>query len=112
VQVGSSIMPGKLNPVMPELVLQSHMQMQGVLAAVGAAVSGGELELNVMEPVIARQLIGGLREAGRTAELFAERCVAGVEWDLERVAAQLAGSRAHAVERAAVEGYDAVSRGG
>jgi aspartate ammonia-lyase len=112
VQVGSSIMPGKVNPVMPELVLQSHMQVQGVLAAVGAAVSGGELELNVMEPVIARQLIGGLREVGRTVELFAERCVAGLEWDLERVAAQLACLRAHAVERAAAEGYDAVSADG
>jgi aspartate ammonia-lyase len=110
VQVGSSIMPGKLNPVMPELVMQSHMQVQGMLATVGAAVSAGELELNVMEPVIARHLIGTLRELGRTAELFAERCVAGLEWDLERVAAGLAGSRAGAVERAAVEGYDAISK--
>jgi aspartate ammonia-lyase len=110
VQVGSSIMPGKVNAVMPELVMQSHMQVEGMLAIVAAAVTGGELELNVMEPVIARHLIGGLRELGRTVELFAERCVAGLEWNLEAVAAQMAGSRAAAVERAAVEGYEAVAK--
>ena len=82
-----------------------------MLATVAAAVSGGELELNVMEPVIARHLIGGLREVGRTTELFAERCVAGLEWDLEVVSANLAGSRAGAVERAASDGYDAASKG-
>jgi aspartate ammonia-lyase len=107
VQVGSSIMPGKVNPVLPELVLQSHMQLQGVLAAVGAAVSGGELELNVMEPVIARHLLGGLRELGLTLELFAARCVSGLEWDLDAVDAHLAGSRADAVLRAADAGYGA-----
>ncbi len=90
--------------------MQSHMQVQGVLATVGAAVSGGELELNVMEPVIARHLIGALREVGRATGLFAERCIAGLEWDLEVVAARMAGSRAGAVERAAVEGYDAVAK--
>jgi aspartate ammonia-lyase len=110
VQVGSSIMPGKVNPVMPELVMQSHMQVQGMLATVGAAVAGGELELNVMEPVIARHLLGALRELGRTTELFAERCVAGLEWDLARVASHLQGSRAAAVERAARDGYDVVAR--
>jgi aspartate ammonia-lyase len=111
VQVGSSIMPGKVNPVLPELVMQSHMQIQGVLATVAAAVSGGELELNVMEPVIARHLLRGLRELDRTVELFTERCVAGLEWDLEVVARHIAGSRAAAIERAAVDGYDAVAKG-
>jgi aspartate ammonia-lyase len=111
VQVGSSIMPGKVNPVLPELVLQSHMQIQGVLATVGAAVGGGELELNVMEPVIARHLLGAMREFGRTVALFAERCVTGLEWDLDAVTANLAGSRAAAIERAAVDGYDAVTKG-
>jgi aspartate ammonia-lyase len=112
VQVGSSIMPGKVNPVMPELVLQSHMQNQGVLATVAAAVSAGELELNVMEPVIARHLLGGLREFGAVVERFSERCVAGLEWDLGVVAQHLAGSRAAAIERAASDGYDAVAKGG
>jgi aspartate ammonia-lyase len=111
VQVGSSIMPGKVNPVLPELVMQSHMQIQGVLATVGAAVGGGELELNVMEPVIARHLLGAMREFGRTVALFAERCVTGLEWDLGAVTANLAGSRAAAIERAAVDGYDAVTKG-
>jgi aspartate ammonia-lyase len=106
VQVGSSIMPGKVNPVLCELVLQEHMQIQGIMTAVAAAVDGGELELNVMEPVIARLLLGGMRELGRTIEIFAERCVAGLEWDLDVVARHLRGSRAAAVERAASLGYD------
>ena len=73
-----------------------------------AAVSAGELELNVMEPVIARHLLGGMRELGAAIELFAERCVVGLEWDLDAVATHLAGSRADAVLRAADEGYDAI----
>jgi aspartate ammonia-lyase len=106
VQVGSSIMPGKVNPVLCELVMQSHMQVQGVLTAVAAAVNAGELELNVMEPVIARLLLGSLGELGRTLEVFAERCVTGLEWDLDAVARHMRGSRAAAVERAAAHGYD------
>jgi aspartate ammonia-lyase len=106
VQVGSSIMPGKVNPVMCELVLQAHMQVQGVLTSVAAAVGAGELELNVMEPLIARHLLGGLSELGRTIELFAERCVVGLEWDLDAVARHMSGSRAAAIERAAALGYD------
>ena len=105
-QVGSSIMPGKVNPVLCELVMQEHMQIQGVLTAVAAAVFAGELELNVMEPVIARLLLGGMRELGRAIERFAERCVAGLEWDLDAVSRHMAGSRAAAVERAAEHGYD------
>jgi aspartate ammonia-lyase len=110
VQVGSSIMPGKVNPVIPELVMQSHMQIQGMTTAVGAAVSGGELELNVMEPVIARHLLAGLREFGLTAEIFAERCVAGLEWDLSAVALHMEGSRGDSVERAMLDGYESVAK--
>jgi hypothetical protein len=62
--------------------------------------------------VIARHLLGGLREFGLTVERFTERCVAGLEWDLEAVDRHLAGSRASSVERAAIDGYDAVSKRG
>jgi aspartate ammonia-lyase len=54
VQVGSSIMPGKMNPVMPELVMQVSFEVRGTAAIVEAAAASGELELNVMEPVVAR----------------------------------------------------------
>ncbi len=57
VQVGSSIMPGKINPVMPELMLQIGYEAQGMFTIVEAAAAGGELDLNVMEPVIAKHLL-------------------------------------------------------
>ena len=111
VQVGSSIMPGKVNPVMPELMIQIGYEARGTLAIVEAAAAGGELELNVMEPVIAKHLLGSLHDLGVASALFAERCIDGLAWDESRVAANLAGSLAPAVERAARDGYSAAARG-
>ncbi len=108
-QPGSSIMPGKVNPVLPELVVQLGFELRGVAAVVSAAAAAGELELNVMEPAIAANLLPALARAGRTAELFAERCVAGLQWDDERIAAHLAGSLAERVERATTHGHDVVA---
>jgi aspartate ammonia-lyase len=110
VQVGSSIMPGKLNPVIPELVLQVGFEIRGAAHTIELAVAAGELELNVMEPVIARHMLASLREAGRVARVFADRCVAGLAWDADRVAANLAGSRAELVALAEAEGYEAAAR--
>jgi aspartate ammonia-lyase len=107
VQVGSSLMPGKVNPVMPELMLQVGYEAKGAFAVVEAAASGGELELNVMEPVIAKHLLASLHDVGAACEVFAVRCVQGLEWNTERVAANLAGSLAPAVEQAVREGYSA-----
>jgi aspartate ammonia-lyase len=109
VQVGSSIMPGKVNPVLPELVLQVGYEARGMFAIVAAAVAGGELDLNVMEPVITKHLLASLHDLGIACELFAVRCVDGVEWDAERVGANLAGSLGAAVEHAARDGYAAAA---
>lgn len=109
VQVGSSIMPGKVNPAIPELVMQVGFELGGTLSVVCAAVAGGELELNVMEPVIARHLLGGLHDLGAVSEVFAARCVAHLEWDLAVVAEHLAASFEGAVEAAAEQGYSAVA---
>ena len=94
VQVGSSIMPGKVNPVMPELMLQIGYEAKGMFTIVEAAAAGGELDLNVMEPVIAKHLLASLHDLGVASELFATRCIDGLEWNEERVAANLAGSLA------------------
>ncbi len=98
VQPGSSIMPGKVNPVIPELVLQVGYELAGSRAIVDAAAGGGELELNVMEPAIAAALLPALEKAGQTASLFATRCVDGLAWDAARLDAHLAGSLAERVE--------------
>lgn len=67
VQVGSSIIPGKFNPVIPELVMQVSYETRGAAIVVEAAAAVGELELKVMEPVIARHLLGSIQDVGRTA---------------------------------------------
>ena len=77
VQPGSSIMPGKVNPSIPEMVNQVCYQVIGCDAAIAAAADGGQLELNVMMPVIAWNALHAssiLREAMR---VFTERCVNG-----------------------------------
>jgi aspartate ammonia-lyase len=109
VQVGSSIMPGKANPVIPELVMQVSYETRGMATVVEAAVAAGELELNAMEPVIARHLLGSLHDVGRVAEIFADRCIAGLEWSEPALRAHLAGSLAGVVESAAERGYSQVS---
>ncbi len=110
VQPGSSIMPGKVNPVIPELVLQVGFEIEGVRRVVDAAAGAGELELNVMEPVIAASLLPALEKVGRTAIVFAERCLAGLTWDAERVRTNLDGSLASRVREAEVSGYEAAAR--
>jgi len=105
VQVGSSIMPGKSNPVIPELVMQVSYETRGMATVVETAVAAGELELNAMEPVIARHLLASLHDVGRVAQIFAHRCIAGLEWNEETLQAHLAGSLAGVVESAAELGY-------
>jgi aspartate ammonia-lyase len=109
VQVGSSIMPGKANPVIPELVMQVSYETRGMATVVEAAVAAGELELNAMEPVIARHLLASLHDVGRVAEIFADRCIAGLKWNEAALRAHLGGSLAGVVESSAELGYSQVS---
>ena len=108
-QAGSSTMPGKVNPVLPELVLQVSYQLRGAAATVESAVAGGELELNVMEPVIARSVLESLRDVAAVARLFADRCMAGLEYNELRTAQHLEGSYAELVELATDSGYAAAA---
>ena len=81
---GSSIMPGKVNPVIPEAVSQVVAQVYGNDAAVAFAGSQGNFELNVYLPVIARNLLESIRLLATVSRLFADRCLAGIEADVER----------------------------
>ncbi|HET7119873.1 MAG TPA: lyase family protein [Solirubrobacterales bacterium] len=107
VQAGSSMMPGKVNPVMPEFMLQASFEVRGARHIVECAVAAGELELNVMEPVIAKHLLGALADSGAAARLFAERCIDGLEWDSAVTEANLRGSLLAAVGEAAEVGWEA-----
>jgi fumarate hydratase class II len=83
-QPGSSIMPGKVNPVVPEAVCQVVAQVVGTDAAVAFAGASGSFELNVMLPVIGRNVLESVRLLASVSRLLADRCVAGIEADVER----------------------------
>src|SRR5665213_1168433 len=78
-QKGSSIMPGKVNPVIPEVVLQVAGQVIGNDAAVTIGGLEGNFELNVRVPLIARNLLESIRLLAATARAFAEKCVDGIQ---------------------------------
>ncbi|HEX6395134.1 MAG TPA: class II fumarate hydratase [Acidimicrobiales bacterium] len=83
-QPGSSIMPGKVNPVAAEAVSQVVAQVIGNDAAVGFAGAMGNFELNVMLPVIARNLLESMRLLEKVSIVFADKCIAGIEANVER----------------------------
>jgi fumarate hydratase class II len=83
-QPGSSIMPGKVNPVMAEAVTQVTAQVIGNDSAVAFAGSQGNFELNVYLPVMAHNLLQSIELLTNVCHVFAERCVAGIEADVER----------------------------
>ena len=82
-QKGSSIMPGKVNPVLPEVVLQVSAQVIGNDTAITVGGLQGQFELNVRVPLIARNLLQSLHLLANASELFAEKCVEGIEANLE-----------------------------
>ncbi len=86
-QPGSSIMPGKVNPVVPEAVLMVCAQVTGNDATVAAAGASGNFELNVMLPVMAKNLLESVRLLSRAARLLADRTVDGITADVERARA-------------------------
>ncbi|MEU3068608.1 class II fumarate hydratase [Streptomyces sp. NPDC006906] len=86
-QPGSSIMPGKVNPVIPEAVLMVAAQVTGNDATVAAAGAAGNFELNVMLPVIAKNLLESVRLLANASRLLADRTIDGITADAERARA-------------------------
>lgn len=84
VQPGSSIMPGKVNPVMSEALMMVCARVMGNHVAVTVAGSRGNFELNVMMPVLAQALLESVTLLANAARVFADRCVAGIEADEAR----------------------------
>src|SRR5919206_300871 len=82
-QKGSSIMPGKVNPVIPEVVCQVAAQVIGNDAAITAGGMQGHFELNVFVPLLARNLLQSIRLLASASRLLAERCVDGIEANRE-----------------------------
>jgi fumarate hydratase class II len=84
-QPGSSIMPGKVNPVIPEATTMVAAQVIGNDAAVAVAGASGSFELNVMMPVMARNLLESIRLLSTSTRLLADRCVAGITANVDRM---------------------------
>jgi fumarate hydratase class II len=84
-QPGSSIMPGKVNPVMSEMMMMVAAQVFGNDSAVTWAAANGNFELNVMMPVLAHNLLESISILARAAQVFAERCVDGITANEERI---------------------------
>jgi fumarate hydratase, class II len=82
-QKGSSIMPGKVNPVIPEVVTQVAAQVIGNDAAITVGGLQGHFELNVFVPLLARNLLDSIKLLANASRLFAERCVEGIEANRE-----------------------------
>ncbi|MCK5412391.1 MAG: aspartate ammonia-lyase, partial [Gemmatimonadetes bacterium] len=106
VQPGSSIMPGKVNPVMAEAVCQVAAQVIGNDAAITIGGQAGSLELNVMMPVMAHNLLESIHILGSVSREFADRCVDGITVNRERCLHFAESTAALATALAPAIGYD------
>ena len=105
-QKGSSIMPGKVNPVMPEVVLQVAAQVIGNDTAITIGGMQGQFELNVRIPLIARNLLASLELLSNASVLLAEKCVDGIEANLQGCERSAEGTLAVATALNPFIGYD------
>ncbi|MGI6206036.1 MAG: aspartate ammonia-lyase [Anaerovoracaceae bacterium] len=110
VQQGSTVMPGKINPVIPEMVLEAGTKVISCDASITYAASRGEFELNALEPLIADSLLTSIRILTNAADIFREKCIDTLAADEERCSEILGGTYAFAASYLADIGYETVSR--
>jgi len=109
-QPGSSIMPGKVNPVMCEMVIQVGAQVIGNDATITCGGTMANFELNTMMPVIAYNLLQSILLLANAARTFAKRCVAGLEADVQKCESNVERSLAMVTALAPVIGYDKAAK--
>ena len=105
-QVGSSVMPGKVNPVICEAVGLAALQAIAQDSAVTSAAQSGQLELNAFLPLVAHALLGNLSLLERADTIFRERCIIGLQADAERCADLLEHSHAQVTALVPALGYE------
>jgi aspartate ammonia-lyase len=110
VQAGSSIMPGKVNPVIPEVVNQIAYQVIGNDLTVTLAAEAGQLQLNAMEPVLVLNILQSMRMLIRGMSVLREKCIVGIEADRERCQELLEGSLVTVTALNPYIGYDAAAK--
>jgi aspartate ammonia-lyase len=109
VQAGSSIMPGKVNPVIPEVVNQIAFEVIGHDLTVTMAAEGGQLQLNAFEPVLFRALMESLTHLRAGCQTLTDRCVRGIRADRELLRLRVAGSMAIVTALMPAIGYEAAT---
>ncbi len=109
-QHGSSIMPGKINPVMPEVVSQVAFRIAGNDVTISMAAEAGQLELNAFEPILFHSLFESISLLRRVSIVFEEYCVSGIEADREGCMRNLMNSTAVATALVPVIGYEAATK--
>ncbi|MEV6901756.1 aspartate ammonia-lyase [Amycolatopsis sp. NPDC051372] len=109
VQAGSSIMPGKVNPVIPEVVNQIAFEVIGNDTTVTLAAEAGQLQLNAFEPIIAHSLLKSLHHLRTGAQTLARRCVTGITANTEHLRRQVRESIGLVTALNPVIGYEAAS---
>jgi len=110
IQPGSSIMPGKVNPVISEAVIQVAAQVIGNDAAITVGGHGGYFELNTMMSVMAHNLLQSIALLGSVSRIFVDKCLAGIRVDEARCAELIEQSLAMCTALAPVIGYDAAAK--
>lgn len=106
VQVGSSIMPGKVNPVIPEAVTQAAMRVISLDTEIATAASSGSLELNAFLPLIADALLTSIELLGNACDILCHKCVIGISADEERCRRNVENSTAIVTALLPVIGYN------
>ncbi|NMO01095.1 aspartate ammonia-lyase [Gordonia sp. TBRC 11910] len=109
VQAGSSIMPGKVNPVIPEMVNQVAYEVIGNDLTITMAAEAGQLQLNAFEPIITRSLLSSLTHLTAAVEVLGERCVDGITANPDRMRDAVLGSASLATALSPVLGYEAAT---
>lgn len=110
VQQGSTVMPGKINPVIPEMVLEAGTQVISCDAAITYAASRGEFELNALFPLIADNLLKSIKILTNASDIFRVKCIDVLEADEKRCGEILDNTYAFAASYLSDVGYDTVSR--
>ncbi|GKX67528.1 aspartate ammonia-lyase [Inconstantimicrobium mannanitabidum] len=108
-QTGSTIMPGKVNPVIPEMVAQVSLRVIANDSAITSASSMGQLELNAFTPLIAECLLESLELLDKSVILFKEKCIDGLEMNVDRCLENLEKSLVSATALVPYIGYDKAS---
>ena len=109
-QAGSSIMPGKVNPIIPEAINQLAFHVMAADMAIALAAQSGQLELNAFLPLIAHHLLGSLELLGNGVEMFREHCIIGIQANADHCRRQLEDSLATVTALVPRLGYDVVTK--